>query len=76
MLFLVLFGSIYKNTSTAKVTVVEVGNVQLLNQAKAAAPKQLGQVLTITRTGNLSAALEPGTQGQLSTPPCSSRARP
>ncbi|HEY3976624.1 MAG TPA: ABC transporter permease [Streptosporangiaceae bacterium] len=57
VLFLVLFGAIYKGSSSPKVTVVEVGRVTLLDQAQDAAPRQLGQVLTITHARSLSAAL-------------------
>jgi len=57
VLFLVLFGSIYKNASTPKVSVLEVGKVSLLDRAEAAAPGQLGKVLSITHSGSLGAAL-------------------
>jgi ABC-2 type transport system permease protein len=57
VLFLVLFGSVYKSSSSPKVTVIEVGRVALLDQAEAAAPRQLGQLLTITRARSLAAAL-------------------
>jgi ABC-2 type transport system permease protein len=57
VLFLVLFGSIYKSSSAPRITVLEVGKVQLLDQARAAAPKQLGKVLTIKHAASLSAAL-------------------
>jgi ABC-2 type transport system permease protein len=57
VLFLVLFGSIYKGSSSPKVTVIEVGRVTLLDQAEAAAPRQLGQILTITHATSLAAAL-------------------
>jgi ABC-2 type transport system permease protein len=57
VLFLVLFGAIYKGSSSPKVTVVEVGRVALLDQAQDAAPGQLGKVLTITHARSLSAAL-------------------
>ena len=50
VLFLVLFGSIYKSTSAPKVSVIEVGRVSLLDQAGAASHGQLGKVMTITRT--------------------------
>lgn len=33
VLFLLLFGSIYKSSSTPKVTVVEIGKVSVLDQA-------------------------------------------
>jgi ABC-2 type transport system permease protein len=58
VLFLVLFGSIYKSTSAPKVSVIEVGRVSLLDQADAAAPGQLGKVLTITHSRDLGAALD------------------
>jgi ABC-2 type transport system permease protein len=58
ILFLLLFGSIYKSSSAPKVTVIEVGRVSLLDQAEAGAPAQLGKVLTVTHQANLAAALE------------------
>jgi ABC-2 type transport system permease protein len=58
VLFLVLFGSIYKSSSAPKVSVLEVGKVQLLDQAEAAAPRQLGKVLTIKHSASLGAALD------------------
>jgi ABC-2 type transport system permease protein len=57
VLFLVLFGSIYKSSSAPKISVLEVGKVQLLDQARAAAPRQLGKVLTLQHATSLSAAL-------------------
>ena len=57
VLFLVLLGSIYKNPSTPKITVLEVGRVSLLDQARAASPGQLSQVMTVTRTSDLAVAL-------------------
>ncbi len=57
VLFLLLFGSIYKSSSAPRVSVIEVGQVSLLDQAKAAAPGQLGKVLTVTHSASLAAAL-------------------
>jgi ABC-2 type transport system permease protein len=57
VLFLVLLGSIYKSPATPKITVLEVGRVSLLDQARAASPGQLGQVIALTRAGNLAGAL-------------------
>jgi ABC-2 type transport system permease protein len=57
VLFLLLFGSLYKNTSSPHVTVLEVGRVGLLDEAQAAAPSQLGKVLTIAHTSDLQTAL-------------------
>jgi len=58
VLFLVLFGSIYKSSSAPKVSVIEVGRVALLDQAVAGSHGQLSKVLTITRGTSLDAALE------------------
>src|SRR5689334_17141902 len=55
LLFLALFGSLYKNTSTPKLTVLEVGRVRLLSQANI--QQGLGKVLTVTRADSLSSAL-------------------
>ncbi|MGO9296146.1 MAG: ABC transporter permease, partial [Streptosporangiaceae bacterium] len=57
VLFLVLFGSLYKNTSSPKVSVIEVGRVQLLDAATAGDRSQLGRVLTITHNPSLAAAV-------------------
>lgn len=57
VLFLMLFGSLYKNTNTAKMSVVEVGRVTLLDQAAAHDP-QVAKILTVTHTRNLAAALD------------------
>ena len=57
VLFLLLFGSIYKGSSAPRVSVIEVGQVSLLDQAKAAAPSQLGKILSITHSASLAAAL-------------------
>jgi ABC-2 type transport system permease protein len=58
ILFLLLFGSIYKSSSAPKLTVIEVGHVSLLDQAEAASPAQLAKVLKVTHQANLAAALE------------------
>jgi ABC transporter DrrB family efflux protein len=57
VLFLLLFGSIYKSTSTPKLTVAEVGQVSLLDQARAQPGGQLSQVLTVTHAASLRGAL-------------------
>jgi len=56
VLFLLLFGSIYKSSSTPKINVVEVGRVSVLDQARAAS-RQLDKVLTVTHTSSLAHAL-------------------
>jgi ABC-2 type transport system permease protein len=57
VIFLLFFGSIFKSSGTPKVTVLEVGQVSLLDQARASSPGELGKVLTVTRTSSLSYAL-------------------
>jgi ABC-2 type transport system permease protein len=57
VLFLVLLGSIYRGPATPKITVLEVGRVSMLDQARAASPGQLGKVVAVTRAGNLAGAL-------------------
>jgi ABC-2 type transport system permease protein len=56
VMFLLLFGSIYKSSSTPKVNVVEVGRVSVLDQARAAS-HQLDQVLAVTHSSSLATAL-------------------
>lgn len=58
VLFLLLFGSIYKDAGTSRISVIEVGRVSLLDRATAASHGQLGKVMTITRNGSLAAALQ------------------
>lgn len=58
VLFLLLFGSIYKDSGTPRISVIEVGRVSLLDQASAASHGQLGNVMAISKSGSLSAALQ------------------
>jgi ABC-2 type transport system permease protein len=55
LLFLALFGSLYKNTSTPKLTVLKIGQVSLLSQANIR--QGLGKVLTVTQASSLPTAL-------------------
>jgi ABC-2 type transport system permease protein len=55
LLFLGLFGSLYKNASTPKLTILEVGRVSLLSQP--GVQQGLGKVLTVTHAASLSTAL-------------------
>ena len=55
LLFLALFGSLYKNTSTPKLTVLKVGQVSLLSQENIR--QGLGKVLTVTQAPSLATAL-------------------
>jgi ABC-2 type transport system permease protein len=54
VLFLVLFGALYRNSGAPKLTVIEVGNVSLLSNAN---QTDLSRVLTVTHSGNQDAAL-------------------
>jgi ABC-2 type transport system permease protein len=65
VLFLLLFGSIYKSSSTPKVTVVEIGKVSVLDQARAASHGQLNKVLDVTRRASLATALNDVRQGNV-----------
>ncbi len=56
VLFLLFFGSIYKNTSAPKLNLVAVGQVELLVQAKHADPG-LSRILTISHDRSVTAAL-------------------
>jgi len=55
VLFLVLFGALYRNSGAPKLTVIEIGNVSLLSNA--ASQPDLSRVLTVTHYGNQDAAL-------------------
>jgi ABC-2 type transport system permease protein len=57
VIFLVLLGSIYKSSGIPKLSVLEVGQVPLIDQARAASPGELGKILTVQRTSDLAAAL-------------------
>jgi ABC-2 type transport system permease protein len=54
VLFLLFFGSIFKNTSVGKINVIEVGRSALITQAEA---HGASGILKVTRTGSLSTAL-------------------
>jgi len=54
VLFLVFFGSIYKNSTVGKINVIEVGKVALIDQAQA---HGASAILKVTRTDSLSKAL-------------------
>lgn len=57
VIFLLLLGSIYKGSaSTPKISVLEVGRVTLLDQARRGSP-ELRKILTVTRASSLPAAL-------------------
>jgi ABC-2 type transport system permease protein len=64
VMFLLLFGSIYKSSSTPRINVIEVGTVSVLDQARAASG-QLDQVLKVTRKPSLASALNDVRQGNV-----------
>lgn len=57
LLFLVLFGGVFKDSGPGRAKVLQVGPVAVLDQAVAADGQGLAEVLTITRTDDRSAAL-------------------
>jgi ABC-2 type transport system permease protein len=57
VLFLLFFGSIYKNSNTPKIDLISVGQVNLIQQAKAHGGPQLNNILTVTHDRSLSVAL-------------------
>jgi ABC-2 type transport system permease protein len=57
VLFLLFFGSIYKNSSTPKIDLIAVGNVSLIQQAQAHGGPELSKILTVTHDRSLPAAL-------------------
>jgi ABC-2 type transport system permease protein len=65
VMFLLLFGSIYKSSSTPKINVVEVGAASVLDEARAASHGQLDRVLKITHRTSLAAALNDVRQGNV-----------
>ena len=56
VLFLLFFGSIYKNTSAPRINLVAVGRVELLSQASQADPA-LAKILTIRHSSSVPAAI-------------------
>jgi ABC-2 type transport system permease protein len=58
LMFLVLFGGIFKGASTSKVDVIEVGPVPVLDQLTGDAKTQVDKVLKITKGSDLAAAQE------------------
>ncbi len=58
VLFLVFFGSLYKNSGASSISVIEVGPVSLLQRAQAQDPAQFARILTVTRVSRLATALD------------------
>jgi ABC-2 type transport system permease protein len=58
LMFLVLFGGIFKGASTSKVDVIQVGPVPILDSLSGDAKTQVGKLLAITKMTDLTAAKE------------------
>lgn len=57
VLFLLFFGTVYKNANAPKISLITVGPVTLIRQAQAADPTGLAKIVTVTTKRSLSAAL-------------------
>lgn len=57
VLFLVLFGTVYKNSSVPKLNLLAVGPVSLIREAQAADPAGLAKIMTVTTSKSLPTAL-------------------
>lgn len=58
LMFLVLFGGLFKDTGASKTDVLQIGAVPVIDQLPVEAAAGLGQVLEVTRTADRAAALE------------------
>ena len=57
LMFLCIFGLLFRDAGTSKAKVVEVGQVQVLDAAMSGSGGKLGEVLAVTRMDDLEAAL-------------------
>jgi len=64
LFFLVLFGGLFKNQGAPKVTVLEIGRVSVLDQARAHGGAELDKVLKIKPAGSRSDALDKVRKGK------------
>lgn len=58
LIFLFIFGGLFGHATTTKVSVLEVGQVGVLDQAMAGSGGQLAKTLKVTKTDDLAAALK------------------
>jgi ABC-2 type transport system permease protein len=58
LMFLVLFGGIFKNQTAPRSDIIEVGSVAILDQVPGEAREQLDSVLKIEKSDDLAAALD------------------
>jgi ABC-2 type transport system permease protein len=63
VLFLLFFGTIYKNSSTPRIDLIAVGQVSLIRQAQAADPAALAKILSVSTAKSLPAALAQVSKG-------------
>jgi ABC-2 type transport system permease protein len=63
VLFLLFFGSIYKNANAPKIALITVGQVSLIRQAQAADPAGLAKIMTVTHGNSLTTALADVSKG-------------
>lgn len=64
ILFLMLFGSLFKNDGTSHIKVAQVGEVQVLDSLTDAQQEQLSKAATVTEVESESAALEMVRKGE------------
>jgi ABC-2 type transport system permease protein len=57
LIFLIIFGGLFKNSGTSKQSVLEVGSVPLIDQLPADARAELGHILKITKVTDRDAAV-------------------
>jgi ABC-2 type transport system permease protein len=65
LMFLVLFGGIFKDQTASRSEVVQIGDVSLLDDIRPAARAQLDEVLKVDRTDDRAAALEQVRKGEV-----------
>lgn len=58
LMFLLLFGGLFKSSGASKADVVEIGSVAVIDQIPASARGELDQVLAVTKTDDRADALE------------------
>ncbi len=63
LMFLLLFGSIFRDAGTSKASLVEIGDVAVIDRLPAGARATFEDLFDVTRTSDRSAALEQVRQG-------------
>ncbi len=65
LLFLVLFGGLFKDAGASKSEVLEIGSVAILDQMPAEARRDIEDVLAVTKTSDRDAALDKVRKGDI-----------